>query len=88
MPRTSEPNKGKDKMTKELKITLFAIAMSVPAIALAMDADGDGMVSPEEFQAVMPDAPEGTFETLDADGDGLLSEAEVAAGQEAGIIPA
>ncbi len=75
-------------MTKELKVTLFALAMSVPAIALAMDADGDGMVSPDEFQAVMPDAPEGTFETLDADGDGLLSEAEVQAGKEAGILPA
>lgn len=75
-------------MTKTLSAATFALALTVPALAFAMDADGDGMVSMDEFQAAMPDAPAGTFEQLDADGDGALSEDEVAAGQEAGILPA
>ncbi|MBY5987367.1 MULTISPECIES: EF-hand domain-containing protein [Roseovarius] len=77
-------------MTKTLSAATFALALTVPALAFALDADtdGDGMVSMEEFQAAMPDAPAGTFEQLDSDADGMLSEAEVAAGQEAGILPA
>lgn len=75
-------------MTKKLSVATFALALTVPALAFAMDTDGDGMVTFEEFQAAMPDAPTGTFEQLDADADGMLSEDEVAAGQEAGILPA
>lgn len=75
-------------MTKMFKATLFSLVLSVPAIALAMDSNGDGMVSEDEFNAVMPDAPNGTFQALDTDGDGLLSSAEVTAGQDAGILPA
>ena len=77
-------------MTKTLSAATFALALTVPALAYAMDADtdGDGMVSMEEFQAAMPEAPTGTFEQLDSDADGMLSEEEIAAGQEAGILPA
>lgn len=75
-------------MTKELIAATFAAALLLPAAAHAMDADGDGMVSMEEFQAAMPDAADGTFEAIDTDGDGALSEAEVAAAQESGLIPA
>ncbi|KRS13787.1 calcium-binding protein [Roseovarius atlanticus] len=77
-------------MTKTLSAATFALALTVPAMALALDADtdGDGMVTMEEFQAAMPDAPAGTFEQLDSDTDGLLSAEEITAGQEAGILPA
>lgn len=75
-------------MTKELTAATFAFALLMPAVALAMDADGDGMVSMEEFQAAMPDAAEGTFEAADTDGDGMLTEDEVAAAKESGLIPA
>ncbi|MDD9726653.1 EF-hand domain-containing protein [Roseovarius sp. SK2] len=77
-------------MTKTLSAATFALALTVPAMAFALDADtdGDGMVSMEEFQAAMPEAPAGTFEQLDSDADGMLSEDEIAAGQEAGILPA
>ncbi|MEM8776094.1 MAG: EF-hand domain-containing protein [Pseudomonadota bacterium] len=69
----------------------LVLAISVPAFAVAateLDSNGDGLVSPAEFQEAMPEAPEGTFEQLDVNGDGALNEAEVAAAREAGIIPA
>lgn len=73
-------------MFKKTTATLVALLFALPA--LAMDADGDGMVSPAEFEAALPEAPTGTFEQLDVDGDGALNAAEVAAGRDAGIIPA
>jgi hypothetical protein len=79
---------GKSLMTKELIAATFAFALLLPAAASAMDADGDGMVSMDEFQAAMPDAAEGTFEAADTDGDGMLNADEVAAAQESGLIPA
>lgn len=77
-------------MTKELLATTFAFALTLPAAALAqsaMDTDGDGMVTMSEFQEAMPDAEAGTFSQIDADGDGALNADEVAAAQEAGILP-
>ena len=78
-------------MTKELLATTFALALTLPAAALAqsaMDTDGDGMVTMSEFQEAMPDAEEGLFSEADTDGDGALNADEVAAAQEAGILPA
>lgn len=73
-------------MFKKTLAALIATVLALPA--LAMDSDGDGMVSPSEFEAALPEAPSGTFEQLDVDGDGALNSAEVAAGRDAGIIPA
>ncbi|WP_306151459.1 EF-hand domain-containing protein [Roseovarius sp. MMSF_3281] len=77
-------------MTKELLATTFALALTLPAAALAenaMDADGDGMVTMTEFQEAMPDAEAGTFSQADTDGDGALNADEVAAAKEAGVLP-
>ena len=77
-------------MTKDLLATTFALALTLPAAALAqdaMDADGDGMVTMTEFQDAMPDAKAGTFSQADTDGDGALSADEIAAAQEAGTLP-
>jgi len=73
-------------MFRKTLAALIATLFALPA--LAMDADGDGMVSQAEFEAALPEAPSGTFEQLDVDGDGALNSAEVAAGRDAGIIPA
>ncbi|MEM9844824.1 MAG: EF-hand domain-containing protein [Pseudomonadota bacterium] len=73
-------------MLKKSLAAVIAVLFAFPA--LAMDSDGDGLVSAAEFEAAMPDAPSGTFEQLDVDGDGALNSAEVAAGRDAGIIPA
>ncbi len=77
-------------MLKELTAATFAIALTLPAAAMAseaMDANGDGAVSAEEFSAAHPEAAEGTFEQIDANGDGALAEDEIGAAREAGILP-
>ena len=77
-------------MLKELTAATFAIALTLPAAALAsdaMDADGDGAVSAEEFAIAHPDAAEGTFEQIDTNADGTLAEDEIGAAREAGVLP-
>ena len=77
-------------MFKKITVAGFAIALTLPAAAIAaelMDADGDGLVTAEEFSAVHPDAPEGTFEQVDTNGDGALAADEIAAAIDAGVLP-
>lgn len=77
-------------MLKELTAATFAIALTLPAAALAseaMDADGDGAVSAEEFAAAHPEAAAGTFEQVDTNADGALTEDEIGAAREAGVLP-
>lgn len=71
-------------------MTLIASLMAASAVAqdLAIDVNGDGMYSYPELLAVMPEMSEEDFTLLDADGDGLLNADEIAAGTEAGILPA
>lgn len=76
-------------MTKEFIAATFALALTVPAAALAadsMDANGDGAVTMSEFQAANPDADAATFTAIDTDADGALSEDEIAAAKEAGTL--
>ena len=55
-----------------------------PDLFAALDANGDGMLSPEEFagrhDAMRTVAQRRAFERLDADGDGVLSAAEMSGG--------
>ena len=77
-------------MTKEFIAATFALALTVPAAALAgesMDADGDGAVSMSEFQSAMPDADSSVFTAVDSNADGLLTEDEITAAKEAGTLP-
>lgn len=79
-------------MTKEFVAASFALALSLPAVALAgefseMDADGDGYVTMSEFQEAVSDATPDMFTAVDADADGALSEDEVDAAKDAGILP-
>ncbi len=76
-------------MLKELTAATFAISLTLPAAALAgdaMDADGDGLVSAEEFTTAHPEAAEGTFEQVDTNADGALDEAEISAAKDAGVL--
>lgn len=71
---------------------IAATALCVPAFAMGQsavdaDADGDGMLSLAEVQAVFPDMTEDQFTTVDLNGDGMLEDAEVKAAQEAGLMP-
>lgn len=76
---------------KPQKLTvLAAVAAGFPVLAIAQssaDANGDGVLTIEEVQAVVPDMDADGFSLLDANGDGALDEAEIAAAQEAGLLP-
>ncbi|MEH6829490.1 hypothetical protein [Sulfitobacter sp.] len=72
---------------------IAATALCMPAFAMGQsavqaDADGDGVLSLAEVQAVYPDVTEDMFTTADLNGDGMLEDAEVKAAQEAGLMPA
>lgn len=70
----------------------FALLVGGATLAMgqaeAVDTDGDGMISFAEILVIMPALTEEEFMALDADADGLLSADEVAAAEEAGLIPA
>ncbi len=68
-----------------------AIAFGLPVVAFAQsgaDANGDGVLTIDEVQAVVPEMDADGFSQLDANGDGALDQAEIAAAQEAGLLPA
>ncbi len=56
--------------------------------AEALDTDGDGFVSYTEALVAMPEMTEAEFQALDTNGDGALDADEIAAAQDAGLIPA
>jgi len=76
------------------KFTLSAITLATamtPALAMSegateVDANGDGVLSVEEVQAVWPDMTAEQFAELDTDGDGALNDAEVMAAEDAGMM--
>ncbi|MBV2360972.1 hypothetical protein KUH32_14490 [Thalassococcus sp. CAU 1522] len=79
-------------MKKPTFATLTFIASTLPVLAMGqaaeIDANGDGMLSLDEVQAVYPDVSSDLFLEMDGDADGLLNPDEVAAAQEAGLMPA
>ncbi|WP_420587021.1 hypothetical protein [Ruegeria sp.] len=67
-----------------------AITLALPALAVAQsaaDTNGDGVLTIEEVQAVMPDVDAEGFSAMDANGDGALDADEIAVAQEAGLLP-
>lgn len=75
--------------TKALLTAPLALTASLAAAQSAeIDTNNDGMYSFPEVQAAMPDMMEDTFVLLDMNGDGLLDAEEIAAGTEAGLLPA
>jgi len=55
--------------------------------ATEVDANGDGVMTLDEMQALFPDVTEEAITTEDTDADGALSDGEMVAAQEAGVIP-
>lgn len=69
---------------------ISAIALGLPALAMAQsaaDTNGDGVLTIDEVQAVVPEVDADTFSAMDANGDGALDQDEVAIAQEAGLLP-
>ncbi|MDC0012904.1 hypothetical protein OAE29_06580 [Octadecabacter sp.] len=77
------------KLTKLRAVVLALIA----GVATAQEADpnidvnGDGFCSFPEVGTVYPDLTDADFTAMDTTGDGLLDMAEVAAAQDAGLMP-
>ena len=80
-------------MTKFIAILLGMGFMANAAIATSeqiveIDANGDGMMTVDEIQAVYPEMTAEAFAEADLNSDGVLDDAEMVAGQERGLIPA
>ena len=77
------------KLTKLRAVVLALIA----GVATAQEADpnidvnGDGFYSFPEVGTVYPDLTDADFTAMDTTGDGLLDMAEVAAAQDASLMP-
>lgn len=72
-------------------IALGILAASSAAYAMTMeemDANGDGGLSLSEIQSVYPEVTGDSFDAADSDADGMISAEELAAAQEAGVLPA
>ena len=78
------------KKTTFAALTLAATTLPVLAMgqSATIDANGDGMLTLDEVQAVYPEVTSDMFMEMDGDGDGLLNAEEVAAAQDAGTMPA
>lgn len=77
-------------MKPQYLIVATAFALGLPGLAAAQseaDANGDGVLTIEEVQAVVPEVDTDTFSVMDANGDGALDQDEVAIAQEAGLLP-
>ncbi|MFD3189581.1 hypothetical protein ACFMPD_04810 [Sedimentitalea sp. HM32M-2] len=69
-------------------LTALAILLPVTAVAASgIDANGDGMLTLDEVQAVLPDTTAESFSAMDANADGALDQDEVTAAEDAGLLP-
>ena len=78
-------------MLKQLTSIAALAALITPALAMGasateVDANGDGMLTIEEVQAVYPETTAETFSAMDANADGALDDEEVKAAEEAGLM--
>ena len=78
-------------MIKHLTSLAAVAALITPALAMStsaqeIDANGDGLLTIEEVQAVNPDVTAEGFSAMDMNGDGVLDADEVKAAQDAGLM--
>ncbi len=75
-------------MTKTLIPLSLMFALGAGALfAAEADANGDGLLTIDEVQAVMPEVTAESFTAMDLNADGTLDAAEVEAAREAGQMP-
>lgn len=75
-------------MTKFIASLLGLGLVATAAIAATeIDANGDGLMTIDEVQAVFPDVSAEAFAEADTNDDGALDDAEMVAGQEQGLLP-
>ena len=79
-------------MTKFIVILIGLGVLANAAIAMGeraveVDANGDGVMTVDEVQAVYPDITAETFAEVDTNNDGVLDDAEMIIGVENGLVP-
>lgn len=75
-------------LTRLIAASLVTLPMAAMAADyVAADGNGDGMLSLEEVQAVLPEVTTDTFMQADSDGDGLLNADELTVAQADGVLP-
>lgn len=79
-------------MTKFIAILLGMGALANAAIAMGeraieVDANGDGLLTVDEVQAVYPEITAEIFAEVDTNNDGVLDDSEMVSGQEKGLVP-
>ena len=75
-------------MTKPfLFFAILSLGTASGVAASDPDANGDGVLTIDEVQAVMPDVTAEGFSQMDLNADGSLDAAEVQAAQDAGLMP-
>lgn len=75
-------------MTKFIASLLgLGFAATAAIAATEIDANGDGLMTIDEVQAVFPDVSAEAFAEADTNDDGALDDAEMVAGQEQGLLP-
>ncbi|PPB81675.1 EF hand domain-containing protein [Albidovulum inexpectatum] len=73
--------------TLALVLGTAILAVAANAQTVVSDTDGNGTYSIEELRAAYPDLTDEVFATVDANGDGQVDADELAAAQEAGVLP-
>lgn len=68
-------------------LSVIALQVNAQASMSELDTDGDGMFSFQELLVGYPTLTEETFTAIDVNGDGILDETEIAAAEEAGVMP-
>ena len=76
-------------MIKLILPTSFVMLLLTGAASAATsaDANGDGVLTIDEVQAVMPEITAESFSAMDTNADGTLDAAEIEAAQSAGLMP-
>lgn len=78
-------------MKTTLLTLLIGLGLVLPTLSLGqgaeMDANGDGVLTIDEVQAIYPDITAETFSAMDVNADGALDEDELVAAQQAGLMP-
>ena len=70
-----------------LSTTLMAAMAATSFAAAQVDTNGDGYLTLDEVNAAFPEIKAEEFSVMDVNADGVLDNSEVAAAQDAGLMP-
>ncbi len=77
-------------MKLQIMALISTFALGLPTLAVgqsAADTNGDGVLTIDEVQAVVPDVDAEGFAQMDANGDGALDQDEITIAEQAGLLP-